>query len=269
MYHNGWWFGAKSYDDYARLAKEMADKGAKALKFDPMQGMDTFIDTKEFNRTVEAIKLVREAVGDDVELMIDVHGRLSPDNAIRLANALEPYRLYWWEEPIPTDASIDDLARVTHSINIPVVAGERLYTRWGFRDLFEKRAAPIINPDIAHEGGILETKKIADMAHAYYVSVAPHSASGPLLTAASIQMEATTPNFLIHEFFSIDTPFYEEVLKDPFPVITDNNYIELPTKPGLGIDIDESALSKRPYKYADLSAFWSTHEDWRQATDRK
>lgn len=269
MYHNGWWFGAKSYDDYARLAKDMVDKGASALKFDPMQGMDTFIDTTEFNRTVEAIKLVREAVGDEVELMIDVHGRLSPDNSIRLAKAVEPYRPYWWEEPIPTDASMDDLARVAHSINIPVVAGERIYTRWGFRDLFEKRAASIINPDIAHEGGILETKKIADMAHAYYVSVAPHSASGPVLTAASIQMEAAIPNFLIHEFFSIDIPFYEEVLRETFPVITENNYIELPTKPGLGIDIDESALSKRPYKYIDLGAFWATHDDWSEATGRK
>jgi galactonate dehydratase len=197
MYHNGWWFGAKSYDDYARLAKDMVDKGAKALKFDPMQGMDTFIDTAELNRTVEAFRLVREAVGDEVELMVDVHGRLSPDNAIRLARALEPYRPYWWEEPLPTDAS------------------------------------------------------------------------GPVLTAASIQLEAAIPNFLIHEFFSIDIPFYEEVLKEKFPVITENNYIELPTKPGLGIEIDEAALSKRPYKYADLSAFWATHDDWREATDRK
>ncbi len=269
MYHNGWWFGAKSFDDYARLARDMVDKGARALKFDPMQGMDTFIDTAQFNQAVEAIRLVREAVGDDVELMIDVHGRLSPDNSIRLARAVEPYRIYWWEEPIPTDASMDDLARVARSINIPVVAGERLYTRWGFRDLFEKRAAAIINPDISHQGGILETKKIADMAHAYYVSVNPHDASGPVLTAASIQLEAAIPNFLIHEFFSIDIPFYEEVIKDPFPVITDNNYIELPTKPGLGIEIDESALSKRPYKYVDLGAFWASHDEWRETTDRK
>ena len=99
MYHNGWWFSAKSYEDYARLAKDVVDKGANALKFDPMQGMDTFIDTAEFNRTVEAIKLVRETVGKDVELLIDVHGRLSPDNAIRLARAVEPYRPFWWEDP--------------------------------------------------------------------------------------------------------------------------------------------------------------------------
>ena len=267
-YHNGWWFGAKSHQDYARLAKEMADKGAKALKFDPLQGMDCFIDSVQFKQVVEAIRLVREAVGDDVELMIDVHGRLSPDNTIRLARAVEKYRPYWWEEPLPTDASVDDLARVAASINIPVVAGERIYTRWGFRDLFEKRAAAIINPDIAHEGGILETKKIADMAHAYYVSFTAHSAGGPVLTAASIQVEAATPNFLIHEFFSIDIPYYKEVIKDPFPVMKDE-FIELPTKPGLGIEIDEEALGKRPYKYFDIGRLWATHDEWSETTGRK
>ena len=267
-YHNGWWFGAKSYKDYARLAEEMADKGAKALKFDPLQGMDCFIDPEQFKQVVEAIRLVREAVGDDVELMIDVHGRLSPDNAIRLARAVEEYRPYWWEEPLPTDASADDLARVAASINIPVVAGERIYTRWGFRDLFEKRAAAIINPDIAHEGGILETKKIADMAHAYYVSFTAHSAGGPVLTAASIQVEAATPNFLIHEFFSIDIPYYKEVIKDPFPVLKDE-YVELPTKPGLGIEINEEVLGKRPYKYFDIGDLWATHDEWSETTGRK
>jgi len=267
-YHNGWWFGAKSHKDYARLAKEMADKGAKALKFDPLQGCDYFIDPEQSKQVVEAIRLVREAVGDDVELMIDVHGRLSPDNAIRLAREVEEYRPYWWEEPIPTDASVDDLARVAASINIPVVAGERVYTRWGFRDLFEKRAVAIINPDIAHEGGILETKKIADMAHAYYVSVSLHSAGGPVLTAASIQVEAVIPNFLIHEFFSIDIPYYKEVIKDPFPVMKDE-FVELPTKPGLGIEINEEVLGSRPYKYFDIGDLWATHDEWSDTTGRK
>jgi len=261
IYHNGWWFGAKTHKDYARLAKEMADKGAKALKFDPLQGCDYFIDREQANQVIEAIRLVREAVGDDVELMIDVHARLSPDNSIRLAREVEQYRPFWWEEPIPTDASVEDLAMVASSISIPVVAGERIYTRWGFRDVFEKRAAAIINPDIAHEGGILETKKIADMAHAYYVSITPHSAGGPVLTAASIQLEAATPNFLIHEFFSPDIPYYKEIVKDPFPVMKDE-FVDLPTKPGLGIELNEEALANRPYKYFNIGALWATHEEW-------
>lgn len=261
IYHNGWWFGAKTHKDYARLAKEMTDKGAKALKFDPLQGCDYFIDREQANQVIEAIRLVREAVGDDVELMIDVHGRLSPDNSIKVAREVEQYRPFWWEEPIPTDASVEDLAMVASSISIPVVAGERIYTRWGFRDVFEKRAAAIINPDIAHEGGILETKKIADMAHAYYVSITPHSAGGPVLTAASIQLEAATPNFLIHEFFSPDIPYYKEIVKDPFPVMKDE-FVDLPTKPGLGIELNEEVLGNRPYKYFNIGALWATHEEW-------
>jgi len=261
IYHNGWWFGAKTHKDYARLAKEMTDKGAKALKFDPLQGCDYFIDREQANQVIEAIRLVREAVGDDVELMIDVHGRLSPDNSIKVAREVEQYRPFWWEEPIPTDASVEDLAMVASSISIPVVAGERIYARWGFRDVFEKRAAAIINPDIAHEGGILETKKIADMAHAYYVSITPHSAGGPVLTAASIQLEAATPNFLMHEFFSPDIPYYKEIVKDPFPVMKDE-FVDLPTKPGLGIELNEGALGNRPYKYFNIGALWATHEEW-------
>lgn len=261
IYHNGWWFGAKTHKDYARLAKDMTDKGAKALKFDPLQGCDYFIDREQANQVIEAIRLVREAVGDNVELMIDVHGRVSPDNSIKVAREVEQYRPFWWEEPIPTDASVEDLARVASSISIPVVVGERIYTRWGFRDVFERRAAAIINPDIAHEGGILETKKIADMAHAYYVSVTPHSAGGPVLTAASIQLEAATPNFLIHEFFSPDIPYYKEIVTDPFPVMKDE-FVELPTKPGLGIELNEEALANRPYKYFNIGALWATHEEW-------
>jgi galactonate dehydratase len=266
-YHNGWWFGARSHEDYARLAKEMVDKGATALKYDPFQGMDCFIDRDQFKQGVEAIRLVREAIGEDVELMIDVHARLSPDNSIRLAQAVEEYRPYWWEEPIPIDAGVDDLAYVAHSINTPVTVGERLYTRWGFRDVFERRAAAIINPDIIHEGGILETKKIADMAHAYYVSITPHSAGGPVLTAASIQLEAATPNFLYHEFFSPDMPYYKEIVKEPFPVLKDE-HVELPTKPGLGIEINEEALGNRPYKYFNIGGLWASHEEWRTVHGR-
>ena len=264
-YHNGWWFGAKSQQDYARLAKEAVDKGVKALKFDPLQGCGYFIESEQAKQVVKAIRLVREAVGDDVALMIDVHGRLSPNNSIKLAREVEQYHPDWWEEPIPTDAGVEDLARVASSINIPVVAGERVYTRWGIRDIFEKRAAAIINPDIAHQGGILETKKVADMAHAYYVSVTPHSAGGPVLTAASIQLEAAMPNFLIHEFFSVDIPYYEEVVKDPFPVMKDE-FVELPTKPGLGIELNEEALGNRPYKYFNIGNLWATHDEWRTTT---
>lgn len=265
-YHNGWWFEAKTPLDLGRLAKDCVTKmGAKAIKLDPMLGCDCFVDRGQVKRIKETMRLVREAVGDDVDILVDLHGRLSPDNAIRVGRELEDYRPYWWEEPIPSDAGLDDLAMVASSINTPVCVGERLYSRWGFRDLFEKRAAPIINPDIMHQGGILETKKVADMAHAYYVSVSPHSSGGPILTAASLQLEAVIPNFLIHEFFSIDIPYYKEIVKEQFPIMKDG-FVELPCKPGLGVELDEEALSNRPYKYFDFGGLWASYDDFKKTT---
>ncbi len=259
VYHNGWWFEAKSIDDYIWLAeREVKERGAKALKWDPFWGCDVFTSSRDdIHSIIENVRRVREAVGDDVELMLDGHARLSPNSATGFAHAVEQFKPSWYEEPIPTDASVDDLARVASSTDIPIVVGERIPTRWCFRDIFEKRAAAIINPDPAHAGGILETKKISDMAHAYYVGVAPHSAGGPILNAASVHIEAAIPNFVIHEFFSVDPPFYKEILQEPFPALK-NEFIELPTRPGLGVEINEEALARRPYLYHDLSSFWES-----------
>jgi galactonate dehydratase len=256
VYYNGWWFAAKSHDEYVLLAKREVEKGARALKWDPLWGLDVFASREQLDKAVENIRQVRKAVGDKVELMIDVHGRLSPDNAIYLAREVEELKLSWYEEPIPTDASMDDLVKVANSTSIPICVGERWDNRWYFRDLFEKHCAGIINPDLAHTGGILETKKIADMAHAYYVGITSHSSMGPVVSAASIHLGAITPNFIIHEVFTPDMPFYDEVLKEPFPPIKDG-FQELPKKPGLGVEINEEALTKRPYEFQDMRGLWA------------
>lgn len=259
IYRNGWWFPAKTLDDYVELARKEVEGGAKALKWDPFWGCDVFSTRDEIRRVIENIKRVRQAVGDDVELMLDGHARLTPNTAIQFARAVEEYGPAWYEEPIPTDASLDDLAKVASSTTIPVVVGERIPTRWCFRDVFEKRAAAIINPDIAHAGGILETKKIADMAHAYYVGVTPHNAGGPVLNAASLHLDASIPNFVINEFFPFDLPYWDEILQEAFPAM-EGEFIGLPTKPGLGVEINEKALerTKKPYVYHDLSGFWAS-----------
>jgi len=255
VYRNGWWFPARSLDEDVELAKKEVDNGAKALKWDPLLGLDVFATRDQLNRVAEHTRQVREAVGDEVELMIDAHGRLSPENAIYLAREIEECKITWYEEPIPTDASMDDLARVANSIKIPICVGERWDNRWRFRDLFEKHCAAIINPDVGHTGGILEMKSIADMAHAYYVGVTGHSSSGPVVAAASIQVGAVMPNLVIHEVFSPDLPFFDRILKEPFPLIKDG-FQELPTKPGLGVEINEEALAERPYVYQDVGGLW-------------
>jgi galactonate dehydratase len=202
---------------------------------------------------------VREAVSDEEELLIEVHGRLSPEDAIQAPRDLEEFRPYWFEEPICPECSVDELARVRNAIKIPVASGERIITKWQWKEVFEKQAVAIAQPDIIHCGGILEMKKIAAMAHASYTALAPHLEQGPCMIAANVHVDASTPNFLIQEFFIQDIPLFEAILKDPsFPMPKDG-FIELPTKPGLGIDIDEKALTKKPFTYkpgCGLGGLW-------------
>jgi len=177
-------------------------QGFKHLKWDPWWfedtgGPDIYIDKKQMRRAKECVKLVREAVGDDVELLIEMHGRFSPDDAIRIAWDLEEYRPYFIEEPIPPHCSVDALAKVRESTRIPVAAGERFHTRWGFWELLDKQAVSIIQPDLIYCGGILETKKIAAMAEVFYIGVAPHISEGPVDVAALVHVDASTPNFII------------------------------------------------------------------------
>ena len=257
VYHNGWWFPAKSTDDYVWLAeREVKERGARALKWDPFWGCDVFTTSEEdIRRVLDNVARVRRAVGDDVQLMLDCHSRLTTKGAIRFANAVREFNPAWFEEPLPTDAAVEDLAAVNAATDIVILTGERVVTRWGFRDYFEKRACDAINPDPCHAGGISEMKKIGEMANAYYVAFSPHSAGGPVMVAANLHVEACAPNFTIHEFFAVDPPFYEEILREPFAALLDE-CIELPQRPGLGVDINEEALSSRPYRYHDMSSFW-------------
>ncbi|MFC1941829.1 galactonate dehydratase [Chloroflexota bacterium] len=249
-YDNGWFRGATSPEDFAKAASDAVALGFKHLKWDPFGTSDLFPEPEEIARAKKYIKAVREAVGDDVHLLIECHGRFSPDKAIQIAREIEEYKPYFFEEPVPPD-NIDALVRVASSINIPVATGERICTHWGAREILEKNGAAVLQPDIIHIGGILETKKLAAMAQAYYIPIAPHNAFGPVLCAASIHVDASTPNFLIQEFFYPDKPIYDEILKEPFFFPVDG-FFNLPDRPGLGVDFDEKALSKRPFELRNV-----------------
>jgi galactonate dehydratase len=250
-YGNGWTLGAKTPEDTAKAAVKAVADGYKHLKWDPFGGTTAlYPDPAEIKMVKERIKAVREAVGDDVQLLLDVHGRFSPDKAIEIAREIEEYKIYFYEEPVPPD-NIDALVRVARSINIPVATGERICTHWGALEILEKSGAAILQPDIVHIGGILETKKLAIMAQTYYIPIAPHNAYGPVQTAATLHIDSSIPNFLIQEFFYGNITEYNEILKEPFPYAKDG-YFDVPTKPGLGVDIDEKALAKRPYQYTNI-----------------
>jgi len=204
-------------------------------------------------RQVERLEVIREVIGPDRDFGVDFHGRVSPSLAIRLAKEMEHLHPMFIEEPVLPE-NVDALATVARSTTIPIATGERLYTKWGFREVLEKQAAAIVQPDVAHCGGILEGKKIAAMAECYFVGFAPHNAIGAVNLAASLQLVATVPNFVAQEQVFLGEGF----LKEPF--VVKNGYIELSTKPGLGIELDEEGVKTMSYS-GDHQMPFSTHED--------
>jgi galactonate dehydratase len=240
-------------DSIAQNALKMVDKGFTAMKWDPFREGGQVIQRSEEEFALACVKAVREAVGPSVDILIECHGRFNMHSAIRIAHKLEPYDPFFYEEPIPPD-NLDALAALQRSINLPIATGERLYTRWEFRPLFEKNAAQIIQPDICNVGGIWELRKIAAMAEAYYVSVQPHNSNGPVQTIASLHLDASIPNFVFQEFFYPYLDMYNEILTEP--IIYKDGYLEIPTSPGLGTDIREDVIRKRPPKKQPPMATW-------------
>jgi len=240
-YANGWFRQGMSAEATAARALEVVAMGYTAIKWDPFAQAGLFIDTATADAAVANVRAVREAVGPNVDLCIEVHGRLSPANAIRIGKRLEEFNPFFYEEPIPPE-NIDALALVARAVNIPIATGERLFTKWGFKELFERQAAAVVQPDICHAGGILELKKIAAMAEVHYVGFAPHNPNGPICTAASIQVDACIPNFLIQEFVISDEPLRSQLQQEPIRII--DGYFEIPNRPGLGVEINEEYLDR-------------------------
>ena len=229
-----------------RAANTVA-RGYSALKLDPFPGpWQMLIDRETEQVAVDRVRAVREAVGPRVDVLIEVHRRLAPMHAIRVGQAIEAYAPFWYEEPTPAE-NLEATAQVRRKINIPVVVGEALYTKADFRRAFEAGAADIINPDICNVGGLLELKEIGAMAEPYCVAVAPHGNNSTTVgLAASLQVAATMPNFLIMEYPMSWEPAANEVAIDPLRV--ENGAIALPAAPGIGLDLDEAALARYPFR---------------------
>lgn len=249
VYANGWYSGCRTPEDLARAAREIKARGFRALKFDPFPGPWRYwIDKDAEERAVANVAAVREAVGPDIEVLVEAHRRLAPAVATSVGKRLAPLRPFWYEEPVAPE-NLPGLAEVRRDTGLRIVSGEALYTKAGFRELFERRAADIINPDVANCGGILELKEIAAMAEPYMVAVAPHNYNSTTVAlAASVQAAAVMPNFLILEYFVNFEATGREVAVEPLEVR--DGAIELPTRPGLGIELREEALAKRPYREA-------------------
>ena len=247
VYANGWGGGGSSPDELARRAEAVVEAGFTAMKFDPIPGpWRTFVSKEVENAAIDNVRAVRAAVGWDVDILVEMHRRLAPMHARRIGREIERYKPFWYEEPVLAE-NVGALADVKRDVNIPVVTGEELYTKFEFREVFEKGAADIINPDVCNVGGILELKEIAAMAEPYYVAVSPHNFNSTTLgLAATIQASAAIPNFLITEYFVNLEDFGKDIAKTPFEV--ENGYIRVPDAPGIGVDLDEARLAAYPYK---------------------
>jgi galactonate dehydratase len=233
------------------LAHKVIAQGYTALKVvcvpfsEPLMGL-TY--TKRFAKAIEKLRL---AVGDDIDIMVDFHGRTYPATAIQYINAIEEFSPFFCEEPIPPE-NLDALLEVRRAVNVPIATGERLVTRHQFRRLFEIQACHVIQPDLCHCGGLLEARKIAAMAETYYMGVAPHNPLGPIANCVALHFALATPNFIIQEDMLSDVPWRWEVVKHNLK--TEKGYWLTPDAPGLGIEVDDKEAAKYPFKQEVLIA---------------
>jgi galactonate dehydratase len=254
LYANGWFTGGRASAHgpqgggeeeaawYAEQAQAVVAQGYRCLKVYPFNGVQV-ITPDRIARGVGIVRAIREAVGPQIEVAVDVRRRLNMWSARRIAQQLEPLDIAWLEEPILFDNAAA-MAAFARSVRVPVSTGEESYTRWEFRELLEQNAVGIIQPDICHAGGMSELQKIAAMAECYYVSVAPHNSNGPISTVASLHLDMSINNCHMQELFLNSLDLYQEVLTNPLEI--QDGYGAPPDGPGWGTDLDDAALARHP-----------------------
>ena len=252
-YANGWYTVERTPHEFNQAAKRVIEKGYRALKLDPFGAGFYELDRAEKSKAVALVEAVRDAVGPDSEILVEMHGRFNPATAVEIARELEPFKPSWIEEPVPPE-NLAALKKVAEKVSIPVATGERLHTRYDYRTLFELQAADIIQPDITQFGGLLETKKLAAWAEIYYVLVAPHNVGGPVSTAAALHFAASTPNFKIQEHFNDFTESWVKTAAPGNPEVVDG-YFALPQGPGLGVKLNLDVVREHPQQRIFFNLF--------------
>lgn len=258
IYANGWWFGADSIEQTVERALQVKELGYTALKWDPFPGpWRTFITQAEEDYAIANVKAVRQAVGPDMDLLIEAHRRLAPFHAIRVGKRMAEYGIACFEEPCLSD-NINLVAEVRRAVPVPIVTGETLYTKEDFTRALDSRAADILNPDICAIGGISAMLDVAAMAQPHAVAISPHNYNSTLVgLAATVHVSAVIPNFTIAECFINLKDACDEIASAR--LVMQDGWIDLPTAPGLGVDIDVALLRKHPYKdfpNKDMRQYW-------------
>ena len=246
VYANGWYTTPGAPELNAEEAKRVVAMGYTAMKFDPY-GHDSYytITAEEAQLSEDRVAAVREAVGPDVDILVEVHAKFNVHTAIELGQRLEKYRPFWFEEPVSQE-NVSEMAQVRDHVRIPIATGERLYLKYPFYELVKAQAVDVLQPDICNAGGITELKKIAAIAESQHVSMAPHNTNAAVGTVASMHLDVAMPNFLIQEYHAeFYEPHYFEVF-DGLPRQKDG-YVELSEDAGFGLTLNEDVFNAHPY----------------------
>ncbi len=261
-YANGWFAGAKTPEEFGQKAAECIGRGFHALKWDPFGSAYRSLEAKQFHESMRCIEKVCEATRGRGDVIIEGHGRFDLPTAVRIGRALEDFDILWFEEPLIPD-SLEAMSELKRRVRVPLSFGERLYSRWQFRTLLEMRAADYIQPDVSHAGGITELKKIAAMAETAYVPICPHNPSGPVANAATLQLAANLPSFFLLETMSSDVTWRSEVCTEQVRIC--DGAMLIGDAPGLGVDINEEAIARYPYRPTSLRHYRGTLTEIRPA----
>jgi galactonate dehydratase len=251
LYANGWYHEMVSPEDYAEGALKVVADGYTAMKFDPFAVTPDgdwdytrrALSRERADLAFERVKAVREAIGPGVDILIEVHGNLGTASAIKMGKRFEELDPMVYEEPVDA-LNVDCMRRVAENVDIPLAAGERLYTRYGFRQYIEGQILDLLQPDLGLTGGISETKKIATYAETYNLHVQPHNCAGPVSTAASVQLDGCIPNFLIQEWFPYHDDDRYNLVTEPLEPRAVDGYLPIPTKPGLGVVLNDEVMAR-------------------------
>jgi galactonate dehydratase len=241
---------------FAERIQQSVSNGFTAVKAMPIPVSELIEGPAVLKNAARCVEAMRKAAGDGVDIMLDLHARTTPAAAIQFGRLLTDYNLYWYEEPCWPE-HVDGLVEVARALPFPIATGERLVGRWGFRELFEKRACAVVQPDVSHCGGISEARRIAAMAETYMISVACHNPQGPVSTAASTHVGFATPNYLIQEMVRADVPWRGDVVMEPIPI--EAGSCKAPNAPGLGVEINEAEAAKHPFQPEVTMAYF--HRD--------
>lgn len=261
------WIGGDRPSDVGEAAEEQVNEGFTALKMNATEELQRIDTPDKVNAAKRRLKTVREAVGEEIDIGVDFHGRVSKPMAKQLATAFEPYSPMFIEEPLLPE-HLDALPELAKHTTIPIATGERLFTRTDFKPIFEDSAVDLIQPDLSHAGGITEVRKIASMAEANDIAMAPHCPLGPIALAACVQVDASTPNALLQEQ-SLNIHYNEaadllDYLEDASVFEYEDGYIEIPDDPGLGINLDEEVIRKAAVERPDWGDSIGIHKPtWR------